>query len=906
MSKKGIAFALVALGAVAACSSAPADLGASIQPAAPSVAASGLRPRISHAARRRTITASDLALSFKNVIAIKFREGSGVSAQGGALALTAKGARAMEMKALHTILAQPSRSVIERMHAHADVDLASYKAKGEARTGEELPDLTLWHRLFVDVANDAQLADVINALNALDVVEIAYAMPLPAAPPSLVGAEADAFIAAQRATPRMAWPESAPTARTEAVVGFVPTPTPPTPSAYVYPTIATLHARPRPRVCWDCLMHQMQGLEKFLTPAPFGIDTSYAWSNYQGAAGDWSAFVDCEYDWNTNHGELPQVHTPPYVHGTPVESGPPGYLPNGDENVPLQDINHGTAVLGELISSQDGAFTVGAVYNAAPFLSTEIAGTYSPSGAVAAALGAHLGYTTILEMQMNAGWDCNHDGKLDGQDYVPAEYDPSVKDVVKTLTANGIVVVAAGGNGNCDLDQAGFGGVFDPQNAAIDSGAIIVGAGTQQTLERASFSSYGARIDAEGEGDWQVATLGYGAYYPGGAQPALTGMNYFATTSFAGTSSATPIVASAAMTLDSILYAYHGQFYDPRELREILRQGGGTPQNTTTVAGHIGERPNLKNQVDARWNRALHQQSGDFDGDGTSDVATWTPATGLWTIDLTKGSSQGIDNFESRQLGQQGDIPTTADFDGDGTAEIAVFRSGSFLGLYLTKKTTFWPVFLGKAGDMPMPLDYDGDHKADFAVFRPALLNDGVNGQLIVLQSSNQQTVTMNLGQVGDEPLAADLDGDGKDDPAFFTSGAANGGTPSFTYLASSLNHSPATITYLGAPGDLQSDDVPLVYRTGIVGGRQRWWFGVFRPSASQFRLGSSQLTPVTVVQTMGYGLAPRMIDTNHDGVDEPAAWDPSTHVFVDIGHDSWIGFITGEVGLEGDVILGK
>jgi lysophospholipase L1-like esterase len=102
----------------------------------------------------------------------------------------------------------------------------------------------------------------------------------------------------------------------------------------------------------------------------------------------------------------------------------------------------------------------------------------------------------------------------------------------------------------------------------------------------------------------------------------------------------------------------------------------------------------------------LLADSGDYNGDGTSDLAIFRPASGLWAIkDVTR-----------TYFGRSGDIPAPGDFTGDGTTDIALFRPAS--GLWAVRGGM--RVYFGASSDIPVPGDYTGDGTVTPAVFRSA------------------------------------------------------------------------------------------------------------------------------------------------------------------------------------------
>lgn len=192
--------------------------------------------------------------------------------------------------------------------------------------------------------------------------------------------------------------------------------------------------------------------------------------------------------------------------------------------------------------------------------------------------------------------------------FVPAEYDPIVWELTKSATDAGLIVVAAAGNYKVDLDSASY----QEYMGRGDSGAIIVGAGTADVNHnKLSFSNFGSRVDIQG---WGANVLTSGSYIYGTCTPTLVGddANQAYTPCFAGTSSATAIVASCVAVLQSYYFAQTGNHLNALQMREILKSTG-TAQGT---GGNIGPLPNMQAAIEKiNSDYVLSVSSNEFSSD---------------------------------------------------------------------------------------------------------------------------------------------------------------------------------------------------------------------------------------------------------------------------------------------------
>lgn len=305
----------------------------------------------------------------------------------------------------------------------------------------------------------------------------------------------------------------------------------------------------------------------YLEPAPLGINAPYAWS-IKGGDGKGTTFVDMEYGWLFSHEDLVNQK---------IE------LMSGQNKSEHHD--HGTSVLGIVSAEDNNIGGIGIAPKAKVKVVSQIRdnGMYNTADAILSSVNnMQAGDILLLEAQ------ATYEGYGD-KNYLPVEVKPDIFDAIRLGTNKGIIIIEAGANGGNDLDQ------FRDRNGKQvlnrnspdfkDSGAIMVGAASARVPHKRSyFSNYGSRVDVYGWGNAVDTT---------DAKPREFMTNLY-TSSFSGTSSASPIIAGAAASIQGITKTNLGKVYTPSQLRDILSDPSTGTKSNDPASDKIGVLPDLK------------------------------------------------------------------------------------------------------------------------------------------------------------------------------------------------------------------------------------------------------------------------------------------------------------------------
>jgi serine protease len=305
--------------------------------------------------------------------------------------------------------------------------------------------------------------------------------------------------------------------------------------------------------------------------APTGIDIDYAWAHSSmgnGSSGYW--WVDIEGGWCEDHEDLGAFS----VLNLPDSTDPDWY-------------NHGTAVVSIVSACDDGKGITGLT----PDCTARARNVFNHPSTADAILAVTTtlieGETYVIELHApgpSQGTTCLCN--CSQFEYIAMEYWTANFDAI-LANATGpdqLICVEAAGNGSMDLDWAGYGGAFDLSYR--DSQAILVGAGEPGASHDPScFTNHGSRISAYGWGGG-VYAAGYGSLFN------QTDCQQDYTYGFSGTSSATPIVTGAAISLANIHYEQEGVHAAPTLIRSRIGING-TPQ-ASEFTHEIAKLPNMR------------------------------------------------------------------------------------------------------------------------------------------------------------------------------------------------------------------------------------------------------------------------------------------------------------------------
>jgi YVTN family beta-propeller protein len=232
----------------------------------------------------------------------------------------------------------------------------------------------------------------------------------------------------------------------------------------------------------------------------------------------------------------------------------------------------------------------------------------------------------------------------------------------------------------------------------------------------------------------------------------------------------------------------------------------------------------------------------------------------FYSILSSNGTVRGI------PWGAPGDLPVPGDYDGDRRTDATVFRprEAGQEGVWYVLRSSDAGVVCQQwgsvsLGDQPVPADYDGDGRADLAVWRAA---GSLQGVWYVLRSSDNQPMTGQWGNSSDVPVPADYAGDGRADIAVWR--PISGEWFIVRSRDASVFSQPlGRVTDVPVPADYDGDG-----RADIA---------VWRPVSGEWFIAGSATGTLTSIPFGAPGDVPVPADYDGDGRADLAVWRPAT-----------------------------
>ncbi len=146
--------------------------------------------------------------------------------------------------------------------------------------------------------------------------------------------------------------------------------------------------------------------------------------------------------------------------------------------------------------------------------------------------------------------------------------------------------------------------------------------------------------------------------------------------------------------------------------------------------------------------------TGDWNGDGVTDVGVRRPATKDFLLRKPNGSTQRV------AYGSTSAVPVAGDWNGDGTHEVGLWNPGSETFTLRRANGKTRKVKLGSAGSLPVTGDWDGNGVTDVGVYD----QKQTSFTLVSSRDKDADPKTVDFGRARDLPVSGDWNSDGKTD----------------------------------------------------------------------------------------------------------------------------------------------